>query len=82
MAFIFYETTFFDPFWRTLGVWGSKESKIVHPSKNNFTEAKNLHSEVTSHKRFDTVTRLGQITIFDTFWGTVVVENSKNYQSI
>ena len=53
---------------------GQKRSKIVHFSKSNTPEAANLHREVISHQRFDTVTHLGQITNFDSFWGILGVK--------
>ena len=34
-------------------------------------EVANLHREVLSHQRFDTVTSLGQITIFRPSWSTL-----------
>ena len=60
---------------------GLKGSKAADVSKNNSTEAENLHKEVISHERFDTVTHLGQTTNFDPFWDTPVVkEGSKRVQ--
>ena len=34
------------------------------------TDATNLHKETNFHQRSDTVTHLGQITLFDPFLGT------------
>ena len=42
-------------------------------------EVANLHREVLSHQRFDTVTSLGQITIFHPFWSTSGSKMIKNY---
>ena len=47
--------------------------KVVPP------EVANLHKEVLSHQRFDTVTSLGQITIFRPFWSTLWSKMGKNY---
>ena len=62
------QITSFDPFWDTWESNGDqKGSNIVHPSKNKSPEARNLHKEIISRKRFDTIPYLGQITIFDLF---------------
>ena len=67
----------FDSFWGHPE--GLKGSKATHFSKNNSTEAENLHKEVISHQKFDIVPDLGQTTNFDPFWDTPVVKwGSKN----
>ena len=38
---------------------------------------KNLHTEIISQKRLDTTTHLGQIRIFDQFWGTLEVKKDQ-----
>ena len=67
----------FDSFWGHPE--GLKGSKDTHFSKNNSTEAENLHKEVISHQKFDIVPDLGQTTNFEPFWDTPVVKwGSKN----
>ena len=65
----------FDPLWGTLGV--KKGQKLFISLKVSPPPpppgAENLCREVISHQRFGTVTHLGQITIFDPFWGTLGV---------
>ena len=47
---------------------GQNGSKIAYFSKNNPPETANLHRELISHQRFDTVTHFGQIKTFNSFW--------------
>ena len=47
---------------------GQKGSKIAYVCKGKPPETANLHREIISDQRFDTITQLGQIKKFDSFW--------------
>ena len=53
-----------------MGVGGQKHQKVE-------PETANLHRDIVSNHRFCTVTHLGQIVSFTTFWSTVVVKKGQ-----
>ena len=48
---------------------GQKRSQIAHFSNSNAPEIANLHRKIIFYQRFDTITHLGQIKHFESFWG-------------
>ena len=73
----FCQATYFDMFWGTLGISGSKKVKNSPIFKEWHPEAGNLHRDVIFDCRFYIVTHLGQIISFDPFWNTLGVKTGQ-----